>query len=164
MSENHVLAVVSRSVSETERIGGLIGTCLQPGMTIALNGTLGAGKTNLVQAIAESLSIDRKTVVSPTFTMIQLYQGKHALVHIDAYRIADEDEFFELGIAEYFEDDSIVAIEWAGKFSELLPENRIEIEIQVLDETSRRLQFSWSSTAQIANEVGQALAALFPCD
>ena len=61
MSENHVLTVVSLSVSETERIGGLIGTCLQPGMTIALNGTLGAGKTNLVQAIAESLSIDQTT-------------------------------------------------------------------------------------------------------
>ena len=164
MSENHVLTVVSRSVGETERIGGLIGTCLQPGVTIALNGTLGAGKTNLVQAIAEALRIDRKTVVSPTFTMIQLYQGAHTLVHIDAYRIADEDEFFELGIAEYFEDDSIVAIEWAGKFSELLPENQIGIEIQVLDETSRRLQFSWSSSARIANQVGLSLVARFSGD
>ncbi len=164
MNELQTCTVESHSVGDTERIGGLVGSCLEPGVTIALNGTLGAGKTNLVQAIAESLRIDRKSVVSPTFTMIQVHQGTYALVHIDAYRIADEDEFFELGIAEYFESDSIVAIEWAGKFADLLPENQIEIEIRVLDESSRRFRFSWPSTAGIASQVGQALAARFRRD
>ena len=157
MTESESIKIICRDLADTKRVGGLIGECLRPGVTIALQGTLGAGKTNLVQAIAESLNVDRKTVVSPTFTMIQVHRGRLTLVHIDAYRIADEDEFFELGIDEYLENDSVVAMEWAEKFSELLPMDRLEIAIEVVDETVRNLTISWPASESTARETGHAI-------
>ena len=153
------LVIESSNPAETMRIGRLIGSSLISGITIGLEGTLGAGKTNLVQAIADALNIDRGTVVSPTFTMIQLHQGTESLVHIDAYRISDEDEFFELGIHEYLEDDSIVAIEWADRFDELLPDDRLTIRIEVIDEHRRKITIGWPQRSEIAQRVGQMITA-----
>lgn len=152
------LVIESSNPEETAQIGQLIGSSVLPGTTIGLEGTLGAGKTNLVQAIADALAIDRSTVVSPTFTMIQLYRGSESLVHIDAYRIADEDEFFELGIHEYLEDDSIVAMEWADRFNELLPDDRLTIRIEVVDELRRHISIDWPDQSAIAKQVGETIA------
>lgn len=152
------LVIESSNPEETAQIGQLIGSSVLPGTTIGLEGTLGAGKTNLVQAIADALAIDRSTVVSPTFTMIQLYRGSESLVHIDAYRIADEDEFFELGIHEYLEDDSIVAMEWADRFNELLPDDRLTIRIEVVDELRRHISIDWPDQSAISKQVGETIA------
>ena len=88
---------------------------LPPGTTVALCGTLGAGKTRLVQAIAEGLGVNRRDVVSPTFVLIQEYRGRRMIYHIDAYRLRDDDEFQQLGPDEYFESDGLVLIEWADR-------------------------------------------------
>jgi len=153
------LVIESSNPEQTAQIGQLIGSSLLPGTTLGLEGTLGAGKTNLVQAIADSLGIDRSSVVSPTFTMIQLYRGSESLVHIDAYRISDEDEFFELGIHEYLEDDSIVAMEWSDRFGDLLPDDRLTIRIDVLDEQCRNIVISWPDHSETAERVGQTIAS-----
>ena len=76
---------------------------LPDGTTVALCGTLGAGKTRLVQAIAEAAGVDRRDVLSPTFVLIQEYHGRRSIYHIDAYRLRDEDEFLALGPEEYFD-------------------------------------------------------------
>lgn len=121
----------------TDRLGELLAEHLPPGMTVALSGTLGAGKTRLVQAIAAGLGIDRSDVLSPTFVLGQHYHGCRTLHHFDLYRLKDEDEFLELGPEEYFESDGITLVEWAERFPNVLPEDRLEIEIRVTGETSR---------------------------
>ncbi len=88
---------------DTARLGAALAEVLPAGAVAALYGALGAGKTRLVQALAQALGIDRRQVTSPTFVLIQEYHGRKILYHIDAYRIRDEDEFLALGPDEYFE-------------------------------------------------------------
>jgi tRNA threonylcarbamoyladenosine biosynthesis protein TsaE len=109
---------------------------------VALCGTLGAGKTRLVQAIAEACGVDRRSVVSPTFVLVQEHHGRRTVYHLDAYRIKDEDEFLELGPDEYFESDALVLVEWADRVEACLPRQRVEIRIEVVGDRSRRMTIS----------------------
>ena len=126
------------SEADTDRLGAALAAGLPPGATIALTGTLGAGKTRLVQAIAAACGIDREVVVSPTFVLCQRYQGDRTIYHLDAYRLRDDDEFRELGPEEFFESDGLTIVEWADKVADCLPDERIEIEIEVTGATSRQ--------------------------
>ena len=126
------------SESDTDRLGAALAVVLPPGTTIALNGTLGAGKTRLVQAIAAACGIDRQDVVSPTFVLCQQYQGDRTIYHLDAYRLRDDDEFRELGPEEFFESDGLTIVEWADKVADCLPDERFEIDIEVTGATARR--------------------------
>ncbi len=121
----------------TDRLGKLLADHVPPGTTIALSGTLGAGKTRLVQAIAMGCGIDRSDVLSPTFVLGQHYYGIRTLHHFDLYRLKDEDEFLELGPEECFYSEGITLIEWAERFPDVLPEDRLEIVIRVTGELSR---------------------------
>jgi tRNA threonylcarbamoyladenosine biosynthesis protein TsaE len=122
----------------TVALGAALAEVLPTGATVALCGTLGAGKTRLVQAIAEAVGIDRRNVVSPTFVLVQEYHGRRTLYHVDAYRIANRDEFLSLGPEEYFESDALTLIEWADRVENCLPKDRIEIRIEVAGLQSRR--------------------------
>jgi tRNA threonylcarbamoyladenosine biosynthesis protein TsaE len=126
------------SETDTDRLGAALAALLPPGTTLALSGTLGAGKTRLVQAIAAACGIDREDVVSPTFVLCQRYQGGRTIYHLDAYRLRDDDEFRELGPEEFFESDGLTIIEWADKVADCLPDERVEIEIEVTGATARR--------------------------
>jgi tRNA threonylcarbamoyladenosine biosynthesis protein TsaE len=126
------------SEADTDRLGAALAALLPPGTTLALSGTLGAGKTRLVQAIAAACGIDREDVVSPTFVLCQRYQGGRTIYHLDAYRLRDDDEFRELGPEEFFESDGLTIIEWADKVADCLPDERVEIEIEVTGATARR--------------------------
>jgi tRNA threonylcarbamoyladenosine biosynthesis protein TsaE len=128
-------------LEDTARLGAAIAAVLQPGDCIALVGTLGAGKTTLTQAILQALGVATKDVTSPTFAIIQSYATTLAPCHhIDAYRIDDDDAFFELGIEELWEDRACVTlIEWANKWERWLPERHLTIEIDWLDENSRQV-------------------------
>jgi tRNA threonylcarbamoyladenosine biosynthesis protein TsaE len=128
--------------SATAALGRALAEVLPNGTTVALCGTLGAGKTRLVQAIAEAAGIDRQDVTSPTFVLIQEYHGRRSVYHIDAYRIRDEDEFESLGVDEYFESDGLVLIEWADRVPRCLPPERIEIQIEVTGPQSRRFEIA----------------------
>ena len=129
--------ITARNLNDTDRIGAAIAATVPDGTTIALNGTLGAGKTRLVQAIAGACGIAAEEVVSPTFVLCQEYAGTRTLVHLDAYRIADDDEFLELGVDEYFDSDAIVLIEWAERVDACLPAEHLEIDITVTGEMDR---------------------------
>ncbi len=124
----------------TAVLGAALAELLPDGTTVALRGTLGAGKTRLVQAIAEAAGIDRRDVVSPTFMLIQEYQGRRSVYHIDAYRLRDEDEFLELGPDEYFESDGLTLIEWADRVEGCLPKTRVDVYIEVTGARSRRFE------------------------
>lgn len=131
------LTFTARSLAETDRLGTALASVVPPGTTIALCGTLGAGKTRLVQAIAATCGVPRESVVSPTFVLVQQYEGTRTLYHLDAYRIADDDEFLQLGVDEYFDSDALVLVEWADRVADCLPPQRLEIDIEVAGETER---------------------------
>jgi tRNA threonylcarbamoyladenosine biosynthesis protein TsaE len=132
----------------TDRFGAALAAVLLPGTTIALCGTLGAGKTRLVQAIAAACGVPREEVVSPTFVLCQTYRGSRTINHLDAYRLHDEDEFRELGVDELFASDAISIIEWADRVTAALPDDYVQIEIDVTGPTSRRF---------VVRTVGQSL-------
>jgi tRNA threonylcarbamoyladenosine biosynthesis protein TsaE len=130
----------ARGESATDALGAALAELLPDGTTVALCGTLGAGKTRLVQAIAAAAGIERRQVVSPTFVLIQEYRGRRTVYHLDAYRIRNENEFLELGPEEYFDSDGLVLVEWADRVQGCLPADRVEIRIEVTGPQSRRFE------------------------
>lgn len=128
----------SANEEATHALGAALAAVIPAGTTIALDGTLGAGKTRLVQAIAASLDVAPGAAVSPTFVLVQEYHGARKIVHVDAYRMRDEDEFLALGAEEYFNSDAIVLIEWADRVAGCLPEDRLQIAIEETGADSRR--------------------------
>ena len=117
---------------DTHRLGRAIGEVAEPGLVIALNGSLGAGKTSLAQGIAVGLEIsDEYYVNSPTFTILQLYPGRHQLAHMDWYRIADEDEAMGLGLEEYLCADFICVVEWPERLTGFIPDDHLQVDIHM---------------------------------
>jgi tRNA threonylcarbamoyladenosine biosynthesis protein TsaE len=125
-------------VEATGRLGAALESVLPPGTTVALCGTLGAGKTYLVKAMAVAGGVDAKDVTSPTFVICREYHGRRTFYHLDAYRIRDDDEFLELGPEEYFESDGITLIEWADRVTACLPSNYVEVQIEPISANARR--------------------------
>lgn len=134
--------IETSSAEETVNLGKKIGSRLKPGDILALSGPLGAGKTTLIQGIAEGLGV-KDYVTSPTFILINEYPGPVPLYHIDLYRLEEAAEIEELGLAEYFEKPGVVVIEWAERLGDLLPENAQLVKIEVLGENKRRIWLSW---------------------
>lgn len=153
-------AWITNATTETEtiRLGTLLAEVLPPGATVALCGTLGAGKTRLVRAVAEALGVPPGEVVSPTFVLIKEYAGRQPVYHFDAYRIRDDDEFLELGPDEYFEGGGIVFVEWADRVSNCLPRQYLRIDIEVTGHQSRR--YTVQAVGSWYAPVVQRLAAL----
>lgn len=127
-------------LNDTDRLGAALALLLPDGTSICLSGTLGAGKTRLVQAIAAACGIDATHVVSPTFVLCQHYSGTRQINHLDAYRLRDDDEFLELGVDEMFASKGITIVEWGERVRDCLPLDRVNIQIEVLGEESREFQ------------------------
>jgi len=132
----------SRSEAETAILGAALAEVLPDGSVVALSGTLGSGKTRLVQAVAEAAGIDRRSVVSPTFVLAQEYRGRRTIYHLDAYRLRDEDEFLQLGPEEYFEASGVTLVEWADRVARCLPPEFLNVDIEVTGAQSRRFEIS----------------------
>jgi tRNA threonylcarbamoyladenosine biosynthesis protein TsaE len=127
----------------TRTLGRRLGERLFAGAVVALIGELGAGKTFLVKAIAEGLGIANSAVVSsPTFVLIQEYDARLPIFHFDAYRLATEAEFGDLGAHEYFGGAGVSLVEWADKVPACLPAARLEIRIRTIGETSRSFELT----------------------
>jgi tRNA threonylcarbamoyladenosine biosynthesis protein TsaE len=122
---------------QTEALGAALADVLPDGTVVALCGTLGAGKTRLVQAIAAACGVDRRQVTSPTFVLAQEHHARRTIYHLDAYRLANPEEFLELGPEEYFQSDALVLIEWADRVHDCLPKDHLEIQIEVTGDTTR---------------------------
>jgi tRNA threonylcarbamoyladenosine biosynthesis protein TsaE len=157
-----------QSLAETEALGRRLAALLFPGAVVGLIGTLGAGKTHLVRAIALGLDIPNAAVVnSPTFVLIQEYEARLPIYHFDAYRLQNEREFADLGVHEYFQGNGICLIEWADKVPTCLPRERLEVRITITGEQSRRFEITgigdrWEALARSleTTEPGAALAIL----
>ncbi|MEA3492963.1 MAG: tRNA (adenosine(37)-N6)-threonylcarbamoyltransferase complex ATPase subunit type 1 TsaE [Candidatus Margulisiibacteriota bacterium] len=139
---------VTRSASETIELGKKIGENLKPNGVVCLTGTLGAGKTTLIQGIAEGLGV-KDYVTSPTFIIINEYQGRIPFFHVDLYRLNSVDEVEEIGIEEYFSRGGACVIEWAEKLEELKPKSCCEIKIEIVSETERKICVSSELAARL---------------
>ena len=118
----------SNSTKETENIAKAFAKTLKAGDVVCINGDLGAGKTAFTAGIAKGLGVT-DCVSSPTFTIVNCYDGIIPLYHFDVYRISDSSEMFEIGFDEYLSGDGVSVIEWAEIISDILPENRYDITI-----------------------------------
>lgn len=132
-----------KSEDDTVQLAKLLAETLPTNCIVALDGTLGAGKTRLVRAFAEACGVAAEDVTSPTFTIWQTYEGTRKIHHLDAYRMADEDEFDALGVEECFDEESVTFVEWANRVENCLPkQDRVTIHIEVVRETERLASIS----------------------
>ena len=119
---------------ETQTLGEKIGKTLKRGDVIALIGDLGTGKTCLTQGIARGVGIAPNEIVSsPSYILINEYNGTVPIYHIDLYRLESSEEIAELGLSEYVEGDGICIIEWAERMADALPDSCIKIHITLAD-------------------------------
>jgi tRNA threonylcarbamoyladenosine biosynthesis protein TsaE len=126
-------------LAATEAFGRQLAGLLFPGAVVALIGPLGAGKTQLVRAVALGLGVaDGRVVTSPTFVLIQEYAGRMPVYHFDAYRLRGESDFSDLGVHEYFTGDGVCLVEWANRAAGVLPAEQLRVELTVTGETARR--------------------------
>ncbi len=126
------------SVQETKALGGALGQTAQAGNVLALRGALGAGKTCLVQGLARGLGVPETVpVVSPTFTLVNEYEGRLPLYHIDLYRLTRTEELGDLGYEEYLYGQGVCAVEWIDRFPEAYPKAYLGLEIEVAGARSR---------------------------
>ncbi|MDD6564928.1 MAG: tRNA (adenosine(37)-N6)-threonylcarbamoyltransferase complex ATPase subunit type 1 TsaE [Clostridiales bacterium] len=118
----------SFSYEDTQKIASEIADTLKGDEFIAMYGDLGAGKTAFVQGLARALGITDH-ITSPTFTIVNEYEGRVPLYHFDVYRISDPDEMYEIGYEEYVDTDGICIVEWAELIEDLFPPKYYKITI-----------------------------------
>jgi tRNA threonylcarbamoyladenosine biosynthesis protein TsaE len=122
----------------TARLGEAIARLLRPGDTVCLFGPLGAGKSTLARALVRALTTPDEDVPSPTFTLVQFYEGPRLKVaHFDLYRLNDPDEAYEIGLDEAL-DEGAALIEWPERLQGRLPADRLDVEIALADEAEGR--------------------------
>lgn len=136
-----MLEFKTNNAGETEKLGRLIGEALRGGEIIAMTGDLGAGKTTMTKSLAKGLDIDEH-ITSPTFTIVNEYEGRLKLFHFDVYRIGDVEEMYDLGFEEYIYSGGVCIIEWSNLIEEILPEDTINIQILYLDDNKRQIKIS----------------------
>ncbi|MEA3328328.1 MAG: tRNA (adenosine(37)-N6)-threonylcarbamoyltransferase complex ATPase subunit type 1 TsaE [Candidatus Omnitrophota bacterium] len=123
-------AILSKSTSQTRALGREIGRYLNKGDVVGLVGELGTGKTVLVQGMASGLGVGIKNYVrSPSFILLNIYQGRLPLYHFDLYRLDSPDDLEEINYTEYVYGDGITAIEWAESLKGALPAEHLKIEL-----------------------------------
>ncbi len=129
--------ITSRSEEDTMEFAENLESEKFPGMLICLNGELGSGKTVFVKGFARALGI-KETITSPTFSLIKEYtNGEMPLFHMDLYRLENSSEDF--GLDDYLNQDAVCILEWPEMIEEQIPEERLDINIKVLDENTRVL-------------------------
>ena len=122
---------------QTRDIGFKLGKLLTPKSVVCLIGDLGAGKTTMTQSLAGSLGVD-DYITSPTFTIVNEYEGRMPLYHFDVYRIGSSDEMYDIGFDEYINGDGVCIIEWANLIEDILPDEYLNIEMKY-KETGREM-------------------------
>ena len=125
-----------RTAEDMEALGRSIGEKCTPGTVISLRGSLGAGKTVFAKGVARSLGID-EAIVSPTFTLVQEYQGRLPMYHMDLYRITSEEDFQMIGGEDMLYSDGVTLVEWSEIINDTLPVGTLFVQITVNDDQSR---------------------------
>jgi tRNA threonylcarbamoyladenosine biosynthesis protein TsaE len=134
------LVIITRSDQETRDIGSALGKLLRAGDVVALIGDLGTGKTRVAQGVGRALGVE-EDMSSPTFAFINEYDSDIPLMHADLYRLESEGQAEDLGLDEYFYGGWVCVVEWADRAPGFLPEDRLLLFLDRIDENERRLSF-----------------------
>ena len=131
--------ILSKSPEDTHKLGIKIGQSLPVPGVVLLRGDLGMGKTTLTRGIAEGLGMkDLDRVNSPSFTLVNIYQGICPIYHVDLYRLEGERDLYSIGIDDFLGNDGITIVEWSERLASPVP-NAVEVTIQDAGEDSRIL-------------------------
>lgn len=137
------LELTTRSPEDTDGLGAAIGALVAPGDVLALAGELGTGKTALARGIARGLGLPRGSARSPTFALLSRFDGGRVpLIHVDAYRLAGPEGLVAIGLDEAFDPGAATVVEWAPRVAAALPEGRLEIAMEHVGPTERRVTLS----------------------
>ncbi len=132
------MTITSSSEKETKALGTKMAHAVRKGTVISLRGSLGAGKTVFAKGFAEGLGIT-EAIVSPTFTLVQEYDGNMKLYHLDLYRLSGEDEFESMGGEDFLYSDGVTLIEWSEKIEDMLPDDTVFINITINEDLTRSI-------------------------
>ena len=132
---------LSHSEDETQKIGYEVAEKIKKGDVISLTGSLGAGKTVFTIGFAKQLGIE-EAIVSPTFTLVQEYDGREKMYHLDLYRLSGEDEFESMGGEDFLYSDGVTLIEWSEKIESMLPDDTIYVRITINEDLTRTIEIT----------------------
>jgi tRNA threonylcarbamoyladenosine biosynthesis protein TsaE len=135
--------LTTASPEDTQRLGEELGRLARPGDILLLSGELGAGKTCLTQGIAWGLGIEGYAT-SPSFVVMNQYQGRLPLYHIDLYRLDSVAEVMDLGLDDYLYGEGVCVVEWADRAPQAFPAEHLRIKISYLSDNGRRFEFESS--------------------
>jgi tRNA threonylcarbamoyladenosine biosynthesis protein TsaE len=131
----------STSVADTEKIAADFARSLKGGQCVALHGQMGAGKTHFVRGMVMGLGGEPRTVSSPTYVLLNVYDtGRLTVFHLDAYRVQGPDDFDAIGFTELLDQAGVVVVEWPSRVTALLPDNTINIYIETPREGARTIR------------------------
>lgn len=137
------MKIISENEQHTYELARELANKLDGGEIITLDGELGAGKTVFVKGLASGLGIDPELVTSPTFALMNDYEGRLTLYHIDAYRLGSGIEAYEAGLTEFFgEKGSVCCIEWAENIKDALIGKIISVKIEYTENDSREIEIN----------------------
>ena len=150
----------TKGAAGTEAVGEAVGSQLRIGDLVVLTGDLGSGKTTFVKGLARALGVTQM-VTSPTFTIVQEYDGRLPLAHVDVYRLVRIQELHDLGFEELLEG-RVTVVEWGDAIARILPRDFVDVRIAMGDDDRRDLEIAASGSAWVARRPGleAALAAL----
>lgn len=135
-----MITVVSKTPEETFAFGKELGSRLKKVELVCFFGDLAAGKTTLIKGLAAGAAgIPQEQVNSPTFVLLNIYEGTKVIYHFDLYRLEDASSFFSLGFEEYWHS-GICCIEWAERIESILPKNALLVQMRALNETTREIR------------------------
>lgn len=120
---------LSHSTAETEAAGEALARRLRPGTVLAYQGGLGMGKTAFTRGLARGLGCEDR-VTSPTFTIVNEYEGRIPLFHFDMYRLPDADALFDIGWEDYLGRGGVCTVEWSERVEDALPEDTVWVRIR----------------------------------
>ena len=137
---------LSKSTEETIKFGSLLAKHLKCSDIVCLFGELGSGKTTLVKGIAEGLRVNPNAVCSPTFVLMNVYEGKLPLYHFDFYRLQRTEEIIDIGYDEFLYGQGVSVVEWADRFGNLMPEESLHVILIHKGENEREIRIKGMGT------------------
>lgn len=141
--------ILSHSVADTEAVAAGLAETLRGGECIALSGDLGAGKTQFVRGLVRGLGGNPRAVSSPTFVLLNVYDTppiRLPVFHLDAYRVGGDDDFEAIGFSELLTQGGVVVVEWPQRVEALLPAGRLNVTLEAVGETARKITIATTST------------------
>jgi tRNA threonylcarbamoyladenosine biosynthesis protein TsaE len=153
------MTIRTASPDATRALAAALGPLLEPGDVVSLVGDLGAGKTAFAQGLAHGLGV-AGPVTSPTFTIVQEYDGRIPIAHVDVYRLETIQDLYDLGFDELIDDGRVTIVEWGDLIAQALPPDRLVVRIDPGDaDTERVLELSFHGARWIGRraEIEQAI-------